>query len=360
MDEISTKILVVDDEEQIRTILAEMLTSEGYEVMQAEDGETALDIADIEHPDLVLLDVWMPGMDGFEVLEIMRRTEAMENTPCIFITAMDPSEGERTAMDLAADYYLTKPFEPEVLQAAVRSALRGTGTITTSIVTGNPMLDKSALAGGIPVGSLTLIEGSSASGKSVLTQQLMAGSLFSGHQVACFTSENTERSLLSQMNSLGLKVSSYIVNKKFRVQHIPTPGKNDDPGELLSNLAMRMMTLPKNYRVIVVDAITNLASISEDSTIMSFFHDCKNLCAMGRTVILVAHASAFDEKLLIRLRSLCDAHFSLRVENSGGRQIRILEVSKIHNADLATGEVISFTVEPGMGIKILPMNKVRA
>ena len=135
MAEILPKILVVDDEEHIRTMLAEMLTLEEYEVMQAEDGETALEIAEMEHPDLVLLDVWMPGMDGFEVLERMRRTEAMENTPCIFITAMDPSEGERTAMDLAADYYLTKPFELSILRAAVRSVLRKTGAVTTPIVT---------------------------------------------------------------------------------------------------------------------------------------------------------------------------------------------------------------------------------
>ena len=360
MANVATKILVVDDEEKIRTLLAEMLTSEGYEVFQAQDGDSALEIAEMEHPDLILLDVWMPGMDGFEVLEAMRRTEAMESTPCIFITAMDPSEGERTAMDLAVDCYFTKPFELSTLQAAVRSVLRKSGTIMTPIVTGHPMLDKRALAGGIPVGSLTLIEGSSASGKSVLTQQLMSGSLFSGHQVACFTSEDTERSLASQMNSLGLNVSSYIANKKFRIQPIASPGKNDNPDEMLANLAMRMMTLPRNYRAIFVDAITNLASISEEASIMSFFHDCKNLCGTGRTVILVAHASAFEEKLLIRLRSLCDAHFSLKVENSSGKQIRILEVSKIHNADLATGDVISFMVEPGMGIKILPMNKVRA
>lgn len=360
MAEIATKILVVDDEEQIRTMLAEMLTSEGYEVTQAEDGETALDIADIEHPDLVLLDVWMPGMDGFDVLEGMRRTEAMESTPCIFITAMDPSDGERMAMDLAADCYLTKPFELSILRAAVRSVLRKTGTITSPIVTGNQNLDKRALAGGIPVGSLTLIEGSSASGKSVLTQQLMSGSLSSGHHVACFTSEDNERSLLSQMNSIGLKVSSYLANKNFRIQHIKAPGRNEKPDDLLSDLATRLMTLPRNYRVIFVDAITNLASISEEASIMNFFHECKNLCGKGRSVILVAHASAFEEKLLIRLRSLCDAHFSLRVEYSAGRQIRVLEVSKIHNAELSTGEVISFTVEPGMGIKILPMGKVRA
>ena len=162
------------------------------------------------------------------------------------------------------------------------------------------------------------------------------------------------------MKSLGLNVSSYIAKEKFRIQHIASPGKNDNPDEMLSNLAMRMMTLPRNYRAIFVDAITNLASISEESSIMSFFYDCKNLCSTGRSVILVAHASAFEEKLIIRLRSLCDAHFSLRVENSGPRQIRILEVFKIHNADQQTGEVVSFMVEPGLGIKILPMNKAHA
>ena len=86
------KILVVEDEEHIRNMLVEVLSFEDYEVMQAEDGETALDIANIEHPDLILMDVWMPGMDGLETLEKMRMTSAMEETPCILITAMDPSE----------------------------------------------------------------------------------------------------------------------------------------------------------------------------------------------------------------------------------------------------------------------------
>ena len=360
MPGLSPKILVADDEEHIRKMLVDMLLLEGYEVLEAEDGASALEIAEIENPDLVLLDVWMPDIDGFEVLERMRLTSTLEETPCIFITAMDPSEGEITALDLAADHYLSKPIDPSLLQAAVRSVLLKAGTVTTPLVTGYPILDKKALAGGIPVGSLTLIEGSSGSGKSVLSQQLISGSLNSGHQVACFTSEDTERSLLSQMNSIGLNVSKYIPKKRFRIQRIAEPGKYDEPEELLLKLSMQIATLPKNYRAVFVDAVTNLASISEEAAIMSFFYTCKNICTSGRSIVLVAHASAFDERLLIRIRSICDAHFSMRVETSESKQVRVLEVSKIHNADLTTGDVVSFVVEPGIGMSIIPINKVRA
>ncbi len=77
-------------------------------------------------------------------------------------------------------------------------------------------------------------------------------------------------------------------------------------------------------------------------------------------MILVAHSSAFDEGMLTRLRSLCDAHLRLYVENVRGKQVRIMEVSKVHSADLATGNVVSFTVEPGMGMRIVPMSKAKA
>ena len=118
--------------------------------------------------------------------------------------------------------------------------------------------------------------------------------------------------------------------------------------------------LPKKYNVIFVDAITNLASSSTEQSILSFFSYCKGLCGNGKSMILVAHSSAFDEGMLTRLRSLCDAHLRLYVENVRGKQVRTMEVSKVHNADQATGNVVSFNVEPGMGMRILPMSKAKA
>ena len=74
----------------------------------------------------------------------------------------------------------------------------------------------------------------------------------------------------------------------------------------------------------------------------------------------VAGAVAFDDGILTRLRSLCDAHLRLYVENVSGKRVRIMEVSQEHSADMATGNVVSFTVEPGMGMRILPMSKAKA
>ncbi len=75
---------------------------------------------------------------------------------------------------------------------------------------------------------------------------------------------------------------------------------------------------------------------------------------------MVVHSFAFDERMLIRLRSLCDAHLNLSVENIGAKQMRVMEVSKVHNADQSTGNLVSFEVEPGLGMKIIPVNKAKA
>ena len=124
MDEISIKILVVDDEEQIRTVLAEMLTLEGYQVIQAEDGETALGIADLEHPDLVLLDVRMPGMDGFEVAKRLKTDIKTRHIPIVMITALTDTADRVRGLDAGADDFLSKPVNDIALFARVRSLTR--------------------------------------------------------------------------------------------------------------------------------------------------------------------------------------------------------------------------------------------
>ena len=138
------------------------------------------------------------------------------------------------------------------------------------------------------------------------------------------------------------------------------PDPLEDTGASLPEFALEVERLPKKYNIIFVDAITNLASSSPEQAILGFFSSCKRLCSNGKSMILVAHSSAFDEGMLTRLRSLCDAHLRLYVENVRGKQVRIMEVSKVHNADLATGNVVSFTVEPGIGMRIVPMAQAKA
>ena len=116
-------ILVIDDEESVRMPLSDLLRFEGYEVMEAHNGETGLLLATEETPDLILCDIMMPGMDGFEVLEALRRFSFMAMTPFIFLTARIDSADTERGLNLGADDYVCKPFEPAQLVERIRARL---------------------------------------------------------------------------------------------------------------------------------------------------------------------------------------------------------------------------------------------
>ena len=84
------------------------------------------------------------------------------------------------------------------------------------------------------------------------------------------------------------------------------------------------------------------------------------MCFNGRTGIVVVHSAACEEKLLIRLRSLCDAHLQLRVEKIGKKMANVLEITKAQNAELNQDNMVSFEVETNIGIHVLPMGRIRA
>jgi DNA-binding response OmpR family regulator len=117
----SARILVVDDEESIRTLLAFPLRRDGHEVVTAADGAEALEQFDRTKPDLVLLDVMLPGADGFE---ICRQLRGRSTVPIIMLSARG-EEGDRvTGLEAGADDYVTKPFSVRELRSRVRAALR--------------------------------------------------------------------------------------------------------------------------------------------------------------------------------------------------------------------------------------------
>jgi two-component system KDP operon response regulator KdpE len=121
------RILVVDDEEQVQRTLRRNLTARDYEVLVASDGEEALDLAAEQEPDVVLLDLVMPRMDG---LEFTRRFREWSSAPIIVLSAVGEEQAKVQALDLGADDYVTKPFGLEELLARVRSALRRSGLST--------------------------------------------------------------------------------------------------------------------------------------------------------------------------------------------------------------------------------------
>ncbi|EJY56648.1 two-component system response regulator (stage 0 sporulation protein F) [Alicyclobacillus sacchari] len=115
------KVLVVDDQFGIRVLLQEVLQREGYEIFQAPNGVTALQIAEQEKPDLILLDMKIPGMDGLEILRNIRKLEL--DSKVIMMTAYGELDLIHEAMEMGAVAHFTKPFDIDELRRAVRSQL---------------------------------------------------------------------------------------------------------------------------------------------------------------------------------------------------------------------------------------------
>ncbi len=120
----STKILVVDDEAKIVRLVRAYLEQAGFAVVLAEDGQTALIQARREKPDLVILDLGLPGIDGLDVARTLRREG---DTPIIMLTARVDDTDKIIGLELGADDYVTKPFNPRELVARVRAVLRRVG-----------------------------------------------------------------------------------------------------------------------------------------------------------------------------------------------------------------------------------------
>ena len=115
------KILVVDDERQIRRALGLNLTARDYQVVYADTGESAMQAAATEHPDLVLLDLGLPGVSGIGVIEALR---GWSKVPIIVLTARGDEQSKVTALDAGADDYVTKPFGMVELLNRIHAALR--------------------------------------------------------------------------------------------------------------------------------------------------------------------------------------------------------------------------------------------
>ena len=118
------KVLVADDLPANVKLLSEMLTREGYQVVTASDGEQALRMVDETHPDLVLMDVIMPKLNGYEVCERMKQNPATRLTPVVLITALNASADRIQGINAGADDFLTKPVNAHELKARVRSLVR--------------------------------------------------------------------------------------------------------------------------------------------------------------------------------------------------------------------------------------------
>ncbi len=118
------KVLIVDDEADIIDLLAYNLEQEGFTVMTAMDGETAIDLAREEKPDLVLLDIMMPKMDGIEACRQIRAIPELKQVYIIFLTARSEEYSEVAGFDVGADDYISKPIKPRVLISRIIAVIR--------------------------------------------------------------------------------------------------------------------------------------------------------------------------------------------------------------------------------------------
>jgi len=117
-------ILIADDELDILEILAFNLSGEGYQLVKASNGNEAIEKAKTHKPDLIILDVMMPGKTGFEVCKILRADKDFENTIIIFLTALNDENTEIKGLETGGDDYITKPISPKVLISRVNALFR--------------------------------------------------------------------------------------------------------------------------------------------------------------------------------------------------------------------------------------------
>ena len=122
------KILIVDDEQSIRTLLDYNLKQSNFETIMAADGEEAVLKVESENPDLILLDLMLPKLDGVEVCKLLRQRNI--NTPIIMLTAKGEETDKVLGLEIGADDYMTKPFSPREVVARVKAVLRRSGERT--------------------------------------------------------------------------------------------------------------------------------------------------------------------------------------------------------------------------------------
>ncbi|MBC7237736.1 MAG: response regulator [Chloroflexi bacterium] len=348
------RILLVDSDPNWASFTLGCLRREGYRTMLVNGLAEGLEKASKMEPDLILVDADTVMLPWEELASEFRKEPAIAEVPFVLLTSQGLDQASHKSDAEPPADVLFKPFEAEELLAKIRPLLQNRNGRRSVISTGNAEMD-GKMGGGIPLGSLTLVEGSSGAGKSVLVQQLIWGSLHDSYRLALFTSENTVRSLVSQMQSLSLNILDYLLLGKLGVYPIEVSGL----GSRALDVLLQAISSQSWRDMIFIDSLTSAMAHCAPEQVLGFLEGCKRLCANGVTIVVVLHSHSVTKELLIRIRSLCDAHLQLRTEEMGQKLIRMMEVTKIRGADKTTGNIISFDVEPGWGMRIIPINKVK-
>ncbi len=162
------------------------------------------------------------------------------------------------------------------------------------------------------------------------------------------------------MASLALDVLDFVLLGRLRIVEISSGRAGLDAVQVLEML-ITSMRKDTGADMMVVDSLTTFVSHGVTDEAVAYFEDCREICSdYGKTIMNISNSYAFDNTTLARLRSMCDAHLSLRVEEVGDKLVKILEVSKIRGASKTTGNIITFDVEPNLGMRIIPISKASA
>ncbi|MHB0856075.1 MAG: ATPase domain-containing protein [Anaerolineae bacterium] len=348
------RVLVIEADESVRRLSEAALESAGYDVITAVDAARGLLKVKTEKPNLIVTGMHLPGTGGQELARKLHADAVTAQVPIILCAPENALDQLVVGTQPEVNDLVLWPFQPEDLVAKVKAVLGQETDRPTVVSTGNGELD-SKMGGGVPLGSFTLIEGASGAGKSVLAQQMIWGSLSDGFRLSLFTSENSVRSLVKQMRSLSLDVIDYVLLDRLRVypMELARLGKNA-PAAFMSAVRKE-----RDRHMIIVDSITSVIAGSSQEEVLGCMEECKRLCDTGVTIIIILHSHGVNSDTLIRLRALCDAHLNLRSEEVGGKLVRTLEVTKIRGANRTTGNIVSFEVEPGWGMRLIPISKVK-
>ena len=120
----SRRILVIEDQEDNRRIVRDLLTSAGYEMIEAGTGEEGVTLAETQRPDLILMDIQLPGVDGYEATRRIKANPALRQIPIIAVTSYALSGDDAKALEAGCDAYVTKPFSPRALLGKIREYLK--------------------------------------------------------------------------------------------------------------------------------------------------------------------------------------------------------------------------------------------
>ena len=391
------KILVAEDDKDIRNLLVDILDDVGYEASEAKNGADAVEQIQSSQPDLLLLDLMMPVMDGFEVLNRLRDNPETRDMPVVILSAVPSRKGELRAWRLGVRHYIPKPFASERVHLSVKIALREadeaqteaalaagqTGVIQPAQITENQSAIESSgaavdssfirtshralnelLGGGIVPGSLVLIEGDTKSGKSVISQNLVFDALQKGMGVQYFTTGGSSKRLVKRMHSIGLDVSGHVREDRLVVSEMTQPKLQKssweiNPGKILQSLMSEMEDLPSELDIIVLDDLTDQLDFASSVDADEFITDCRNLADNGKTVILTTQSHSPEGEKRDPTEEASDLRMELELIKIVGTEGTLLKLLKSSTVEIREDSQIAFKVAKKVGIERLDLTRTR-